>query len=162
MMHPLLIQVGRGLARNGFTLRSGGARGSDSLWEYGARTGEARPGEGLPEPEIYRVEPPPPEWAFSLVQEFVDSKHTWGTFPVYKRGLLARNMQQILGRDGNSPSMWVLYWTEAEGFDTPAAGGTRYALRCAAKYGIPMLNLGRPGSDSAEKVLNWCRERARI
>lgn len=165
-LHRLLIGVGAGLARNGFTLRSGGARGCDSLFEYGHRNCEPR--NGGPEiqpPEIFRPEPPPPEWTFRLVREFLDPGRKLETFGPGVRNLLARNMQQVLGRNGDSPSMFVLYWTAAESYEGPEAGGTRYALRCAERYGVPMLNLGRSeiqgvrsGSDTVAKVLNWCRD----
>lgn len=153
----LIAQPAQSLARNGFTLRSGGARGADSAFEYWHRAAEPRSAdEPIRSPEIYRPDSPP-MWALELVQCYLDNGHKWASFPEYKRKLLARNMQQVLGPDGGSPALFVLYWTEEDDFSAPSAGGTRYALRCAVAHNVPILNLGRPGAETGAEVLRWCR-----
>lgn len=156
-IYPLIATSATALARNGFTLRSGGARGADSLFEYAHRHAEPRQGSKICAPEIFRPENPP-AWTYKLAEQYVDARHDWSAFPAYKKGLLARNMQQVLGEDGNSPALFVLYWTLSDSYATPTAGGTRYALRCAEAHKVPVLNLGRPGSTTLDEILGWVRK----
>jgi hypothetical protein len=70
------------------------------------------------------------------------------------KALLARDMQQILGADGETPCDFVVCWTP-DGLDS---GGTGYAIRCATDYGIPVYNVqtkeGREGANNVIRGLS--------
>jgi hypothetical protein len=62
------------------------------------------------------------------------------------RALQARNAHQILGENRQTPAGFVLCWTADGSLDGAArtSGGTGQALRIAAHYEIPVLNISRP------------------
>ncbi len=127
----LMARIGSFLGSKGWTLRSGGADGADKAFEFGC---DAEQGTK----EIFRASDAEP-WAFTEAARYIpDNRPPFETWKPYVRGLIARNMMQILGRSGNEPVAFVLYWTQASIVD---GGGTGYALRCAENYGIPMYNL---------------------
>ena len=55
----------------------------------------------------------------------------------------ARNCYQVLGKDLQSPSNFVLCWTPGGA----VTGGTGQALRIAIDRGIPVFNMGAPEWD---------------
>lgn len=121
------------LAKHGFRLRSGGARGMDTAWALGA-------GLVTKDSEIFLPQSVP-AWCYEEVVNYLDPGCSLSTMRPVVRDLLARNMQQVLGRDGNAKSMFVLYWTKTLDGADKNAGGTRYAVRCAKAHGIPTLNI---------------------
>ncbi len=142
---PTLNKLGFFLAVRGLVLRSGGAAGADSAFEAGARAGLAAVAErtGRPAPdqlEIFRPEDVQP-WCLEELVNHLDPGVRLATMRPFVRGLLARDMQQVLGRDGKRPSLFVLYWTQTLDGTDRRAGGTRYAVRCAQAHGIPTLNV---------------------
>ncbi len=149
----LIEPVAQELARSGWTLRSGGARGCDSAFEYFTR----EVAHALP-PEIFYPRNVP-DWCYDMVQKYLDFPAKWRGFDEGVQALIARDMQQILGEDAKSPTRAVLYWTPLdEPHLSPLGGGTRYAVRCALDHGIPCLNLLRPGSTTAAEVLAWIEQ----
>ncbi len=149
----LIQPIAQTLAVTGWTLRSGGANGCDHVFEYFTREiPSART------PEIFRPNNVP-AWCYEMVQSYLDPGMKWSNFGEGVQALIARDMQQILGRDGDSPTRAVLYWTPLdEPHLSPLGGGTRYAVRCALDHGIPCLNLLRPGSTTAAEVLAWIEQ----
>jgi len=73
-----------------------------------------------------------------------DRPATFDSWQPYIRGLLARNMMQILGDSGEEPVQFVVCWTSQGDYQTSEVGGTGYALRCALDYKIPIFNLNYP------------------
>jgi hypothetical protein len=49
-------------------------------------------------------------------------------------------MMQVLGRSGDTPSLFLVCWTPAGTDD----GGTGYAVRCARAHAVPVYNLKNP------------------
>lgn len=126
------------LSKKGFTLRSGGAKGADSAFEKNATRKEIF----LPTGEI-------PSWCFVKVQKYLPQGYNWTKMKPYVKNLLARNMMQILGRDGKSPVDFVICWTK----DGKDSGGTGYALRAAQDHQIPIYNLFNEQDRETLKVL---------
>jgi len=115
------------LAIEGWTLRSGGALGADSAFEYGATL------VGGPK-EIYRASD-----ANKAALEMASTIHpAWHKCSDYVRKLHARNCFQVLGRDLRTPSSFLVCWTLG-GADI---GGTRTAIVLARNNNVEVLNLG--------------------
>ena len=121
------------LQKRGWRLRSGGAQGADRAFEEGAG-GDCdvfRPHGDLDDAKaLFEAEVRPLAGCGSIyaMKPFVAS-------------LLARNMYQILGRDLQTPSKFVVCWTPTLDYASFEAGGTRYALLLAQSRGIRIFNL---------------------
>ena len=113
-----------------YTLRSGHAVGADKAFEKGVKDKNNK--------EIFVHKDAKP-WAFETVKKYIpnDRPQTFDSWQPYVKGLLARNMMQVLGEDGNSPVDFVVCWTRVGDYQTSEVGGTGYALRCAVDRGIP-------------------------
>lgn len=125
------------LEQFGYVLRSGAARGADKAFERGVVDPNNKEiflsGDALP-------------WTFKYVANHCMPKdrkgfHNWEP---YTKGLLARNMMQVLGIDGVRPSEFLVCWTNDGDYNTSEIGGTGYAVRCAQVNDIPIYNLGYP------------------
>ena len=121
----------------GYILRSGHAKGSDQAFERGVKN--------LKNKEIFVSRDAKP-WAYETVKKYMpnDRPATFDSWQPYIRGLLARNMMQILGDSGEEPVQFVVCWTSQGDYQTSEVGGTGYALRCALDYKIPIFNLNYP------------------
>lgn len=136
-----MTRVASRLASMGYTLRSGGAQGADLAFEAGAGPmKEIFPGSaraGAREHAIAREVHPSP---FAL-----DRSRN----PGFVWNLMARNTNQVFGRNLDSPVDFVLCWTpdgaEHHGERTRATGGTGQAIEMASRKGIPVINMSRPG-----------------
>ena len=64
----------------------------------------------------------------------------FSTFSSYVQGLLARNMMQVLGEEGNKSVRFVLCYAPSLVYINSTAGGTGYAIRCALAHNIPVYN----------------------
>lgn len=134
-----MTQVAERLAVNGFILRSGGAKGADTAFEYGAR-------DKLPlirgRKEIYTVDSQDVDWpgAFATVEAYHPAPQRLSNYP---KSLMARNAFQVLGPQLDDPCSFVLCWTPdgAEQITTMQSGGTGQAIRIAAVNDIPVFNL---------------------
>jgi hypothetical protein len=141
---PRLANVARWLERLGFTVRSGGARGSDHAFESGLLHPE-RAEIYLPSAE-FNDHPSPlheitPE-AYALAESFHPAWHRCSDFA---RRCHARNGYQILGPKLNWPVEFVVCWT-------PGAmdiSGTAQALRIARRHGIDVYNLADSHAEHA-------------
>lgn len=119
---------------NGFILRSGGADGADSSFECNALYKEVYlPWKGFNNNESK---------LFGVCQSAIDiakSIHPrWDSLSAGAKKLHARNIYQILGKSLDSPSKFVLAYTQGG----ELIGGTRTALVLAAQYNIPIFNFG--------------------
>lgn len=139
------------LANHGLRLRSGGATGMDTAFENGHRAYFAAKSREPANLEVYRPFAVP-AWCYAEVANYLDPGVSLAGMRPGVRDLLARNMQQVLGVDGQTPSRFVLYWTAERDGRSPKAGGTRYAVRCAEAHGVATLNL--LDSDFTS-VLSW-------
>lgn len=82
-----------------------------------------------------------PEKAYAIAQLHHPN---WDRLKPAVKNLMARNTQQILGRDLQSMSKFVLCWTpdgcEHDFLRTYKTGGTGQAIAVATTYGIPVIN----------------------
>lgn len=145
-----LEAVGYCLTKLGWVLRSGAADGADEAFENGFEKAwfEADLSErstllseiylpwkgfnGHSSP-LYTSTPDPR--AMALAEEI---HPRWKALSIPARKLHARNIHQVLGKDLDTPSSVVVCWTPGG----KAQGGTRTAIVCAEKLGIPVVNLG--------------------
>lgn len=136
------------LARQGWILRSGGARGADSAFERGCDMGRGKKEIFLPWKEyegnssgLWR----PSSEAFGMAAGLHPN---WGRLKEGARKMMARNCHQILGGTLQSPVKFVCCWTKdgatSRAERTPDSGGTGQAIALASESAIPVYNLRRP------------------
>jgi hypothetical protein len=136
------------LAGSGWRLRSGRARGADDAFERGAERVQG-------DVEVYRPDGGwcgleeltpggPTEAALALAKELHPA---WGRCSEYVRRLHGRNGHQVLGPALDDPVRFLCCWTPDGSLDGSRreAGGTGQALRVAVRFGVPVVNLARPG-----------------
>lgn len=121
----------------GLRLRSGAADGADLAFESGAH----------PATEIFV---PYPGFNGSVTQrgripdrcfEMAAAVHpAWQQCSDFARKAHARNVQQVLGERLDSPSKFLMCWTNGGAL----VGGTRTAIVLAQNAGVPVINLGNP------------------
>lgn len=144
--------IGTLLQRQGWVLRSGGAKGADSAFERGAE--RAAMEDGVPclkeiyvpwvgyqgrshrEPGvIVASELAKAREAIAIARRFHPA---WEQLSDGARRLHGRNSHQILGQTLDCPASIVICWTK----DGDVVGGTGQSLRLAAAYDVPVVNLG--------------------
>ncbi len=129
-IQKLMTAFAQKIETEGYTLRSGGADGADKAFAAGAT-----------DPEVFKSEDAQ-DWAYEVAAKCLptDRKdfHLWKP---YVRGLMARNMMQVLGKHGDQPVNFVLCWTPSTFYEDSSAGGTGYAIRCALLNNIRVINL---------------------
>lgn len=128
----LMKESAKILCDQGYTLRSGGARGADQAFESAVWRKDMK--------EIYKPNNEIQGWAFELAQKYL----LWGSLDKldpFVQKLLARNMMIMLGSVGNSPVKFVICWSKTLNIYDKEAGGTGYALRLAKDRNIPIYNL---------------------
>jgi hypothetical protein len=146
-------RIAQRLDVNGFTLRSGGAVGADRAFESGSsrenclsyRKEHAR-GDSEAD-RIFRAHHP---YEHRMTNEDTILLHR-------------RNVYQILGRDFETPSAFVLCWTKM-GSETEKQvrdkgwkdGGTGLAIAIASSYGVPVFNLRN--ADALSRFYSFYRE----
>lgn len=133
-----LAQTAYFLAKRDWILRSGGAIGADQAFEKGCDAAHGKKEIFLPNNNV-------PGWAYDKVVKYLPRGYNWKSMKPYTKALLARNMQQIFGKDGDVLTSAVICWTPLGRDD----GGTGYAIRAAWDYGIPVYNVSndRPDED---------------
>ena len=131
-------ELAKELEVRGYTLRSGKAGGADQAFEAGVSDASKKqifPGNvtvGKREHAIAREIHPNP----AALDSMENSNFIWN--------LMARNTNQVFGKDLNSPVDFVVAWTKdgwiGEG-ERPFSGGTNQAIDMAYRKGIPVINL---------------------
>lgn len=125
----------------GFKVRSGGANGADSAFEEYTENSEIfLPWNGFNNKRedkekyfCYNNKEPNGE-AYEIAKSVVTGLEYRSSGV---RLLHTRNVYQVLGHDLNTPSKFVVCWTEGG----KMVGGTATALRLAEKWNIPICNL---------------------
>ena len=127
------------LEKKGYILRTGDASGADHAFRTAVK-----------KPVVFRAEDCLP-WAKEEVKKYISSdRPPLEKMKPYTQKLIARDMQQVLGMEGDDPSSFLICWTK-DGLDS---GGTAYAMRCAKAHGIPVFNLrSRKDRDELETFL---------
>jgi ribA/ribD-fused uncharacterized protein len=144
-----MTELAKELESRGYTLRSGGAQGADTAFERGATSKkEIFPGgqkAGEREMKIAREIHPNP-------QALDNSKN-----PAFVWNLMARNTNQVFGKNLNTPVDFVIAYTQDGLTDytkrSIKSGGTGQAIDMASRKGIPVINLANP---------NWRQELDRV
>ena len=147
-----MARIAGTLARRGWRLRSGAAKGADSAFEMGARAAGGRreiylPFDGFNGRKASQAEQGlglhvgsgPKAVATARRVHPAPSRLRDGSFVLEA---MARNTYQVLGNvDGREPALpsaCVVCWTPGGRTE----GGTGQAIRLAALHGIPVVNLG--------------------
>lgn len=165
-VQSMMTTIATRMARDGYTLRSGGADGADSAFERGAAAGGGQA-------EIYLP------WAgfnghahgivrLSLEAEaLARSTHpAWSRLSPAARRLHTRNANQVLGLDLRTPAAFVVCWTPdgctSAATRTARTGGTATAILIAERYAVPVFNLQHPDTEhrlermmAAERTRRW-------
>jgi len=129
-----MTQIAEYLYKQDYILRSGGADGADLAFEKGAKDKKEiyLPWKGFnnSNSDLYEI----PDEAFKIAEKIHPAwercKDEWKKFH-------ARNVLQVLGKDLNTPSDFVVCWTKGG----IIVGGTGIAMRIAKLYDIPLFNL---------------------
>lgn len=78
----------------------------------------------------------------------------WDRCSEMAKMLHGRNPYQILGRDLNTPSDFVVLWGKLENMNNPLVkGGTRTGMRLALQYNIPVYNINT--LEGLERIINF-------
>lgn len=144
-MCRLLTSLAKKLEKDGYILRSGGADGADKAFEAGAVHKEIYlPWEGFNGYSEgqgivcdYRL--PSYELAVTKMHYVRGNYHIPGIRNATDK-LHARNVYQVLGRELDKPSKFLVCWRETDK-NGDAIGGTRTAWLLAKQQGIPCFNL---------------------
>lgn len=135
----LMRGIARMLADRGYTLRSGGAPGADQAFEFGTPVMVQMeifvPWHGFERrPDTMKLT----EHELAVGRSTAEKFHpNWEACSPGAQKMHTRNTFQILGRDCQSPSAFVVCWTK----DGKASGGTGQALRIAEAKGVKIYNL---------------------
>lgn len=121
-----------------FVLRSGGANGADLAFEqgvdraYGAKE-ICLPWRGFNNSDSDLIVSD--RKAFEIAERY---HPYWFHLKEGAKKLQARNSHQVLGKDLNTPSSFVICWTK----NGKGQGGTGQAIRIAKAYDIPVYDAG--------------------
>jgi hypothetical protein len=158
----IMERIGQSLASR-FVLRSGGAGGADTSFERGANRGQGvteifLPWKGfnaddedrefLPVSDLF-LDNLPQKIQYEAAEIAKQFHRHWNELTIGGKKLHTRNVLQILGRDLNTPSEFVICWTK----DGKATGGTGQAMRIAKSKGIPIYNL--KNNDDRDSLVKW-------
>jgi len=123
------------LSKAGYILRSGGAKGADKAFERGSALHE-----------IYYASD-----ATDAAAAIAGGLHpAWDCCSQWAKRLHARNAFQVLGRELDNPSKFLICWTpdgcEKHADRTSGSGGTGTAISIASEHGVPVFNLENQAS----------------
>lgn len=142
-------------------VRSGGAVGADYSFEHASKLVsiemriENKMQIFLPFPTLNDVRHDGVNYIYDLHDELFevakDFHPRYNKLKQPAKNMMARNGQQVLGRDLDDPSKFIVCYTE----NGEVKGGTGQALRIAEYYRIPVFNLGNYEShqDRPEYIL---------
>lgn len=141
--YTTLVYIGKTLKGEGWTVRSGGADGSDSAF------GEADPEgdhfvpwrdfaklKGLHEINVNQFQPKILERANQIASEY---HPIWNSLKPAVQLLHARNVFQILGHNLDNPSKFVVLCADQD--KNGVKGGTGQSVRLARSLNIPCFNI---------------------
>lgn len=168
----LMESVGKALASQGWTLRSGGAIGADQAFEKGMfrSVGYDQPYGWVPA-EIYLP------WAgyedhhrdthgglnilpsyIKLEDERIAEGMAMAAHPAWEackqgaRKMHTRNVFQVLGKTLDQPSKMLIAWTRLDKHGNPK-GGTATAIKLAQENGVEVFNLNK--AEDFARIDKW-------
>lgn len=132
-------KVGEFLAEKEYILRSGHAQGADQAFERGCDRVRGQkeiylPWNGFEGSNSNLVLED--NMAFNIGEKF---HPYWSKLSAGAKKLQARNSHQVLGKDLNTPSSFILCWTK----NGKGQGGTGQAIRIGKHYNIPIFDAGK-------------------
>lgn len=160
----MMTALGKKLATDGWTLRSGGATGADAAFELGWFDWYANqtPWPSQAQAEIYipwegynghdrdgcfgaNINPELDSPELHMLAEMIAEKMhpNWKACKRGARAMHARNVYQVLGRDLKTPSKMLVAWTPLTRAGLPT-GGTATAIKLAESHKIACFNLNKP------------------
>lgn len=144
--------VARKLYLYKYTLRSGGANGSDRAFESQFKKKHMKeiylPWQGFNNSTSDLYDLPNLAMASKIASEF---HPMWDNLKESVKHLHTRNVYQVLGKDLESPSEFIIFCAD-EDVDGNVSGGTGQAIRIADWYGIPRFNI-RTQPNEVRKVI---------
>jgi hypothetical protein len=137
------------MADSGHTLRSGGAPGADSAFEYGCDQADGLKEIYLPS-KGFNQNPSPLFGSTKEARLMAKDYHpNWANLGNAGRDFMGRNSYQVLGLDLKTYTTFIICWTPGG----KTVGGTGQALRIAKVLEIPVFNLGSMSLDEiSDKV----------
>jgi hypothetical protein len=149
----LFTNIARKLSNRNWTLRSGGAEGADTSFEIGACSKEIYlPWKGFngSSSSYYCIS----KSALTLACQLHPA---WDKIiPRSSKTTCKETATEILGYDLQSPSEFVICWTQGG----MGKGGTGQAIRLARKYEIPIIDFGKDTiQDNLSKIKNFLTTR---
>lgn len=146
-----MASLGKYMALEGFTLRSGGAKGADSAFEDGCDSVHGKKEIYLPYAFFNRNQSPLFGSHYGARRIAKLFHPNWDNIGDHGRDFMGRNTYQVLGVDLNKPTEFIVCWTP----HGKIVGGTGQALRMADHYRIPVINLGSMDlTEAQDKILN--------
>lgn len=130
------IRLGKYLQNKGFVLRSGAADGAFEQEVSYKHIFLPWPSYNNHTSNFYNID----ERCYQIASEI---HPYWSGLKDSVRKLHARNVFQCLGPNLDTPSQFLVCWTE----NGETKGGTATAIRLAEKFNIPIFNFGRAGDD---------------
>jgi hypothetical protein len=140
-MLPIMINLGMVMDLEGYTLRSGGAKGE--------RSADIAFASGTLRREIFRPIDATPE-SIKVAMSLHPAPHNCND---YTKKLHGRNVQIMLGRHLDEYVKFMVCWTSNE-----ERGGTSMGIRIAKKFGIDYFNLAN-GSDYS-RITKFLKDRS--
>lgn len=152
-----MVEIGKLFAADGWTLRTGGADGSDERFLSGCLLSRPERYElYLPWPRFSKQAPATLERPTPRAGAIAARHHpNWSRLKWSERQLHGRNVHEVLGSGCDDPVKLIVCWTPDGSLDGAAssAGGTGMALRVAAEYAIKVVNLAR--DDHWNRAAAW-------
>lgn len=153
--------IGMELGDNNFILRSGAADGADSAFEKGADLSRFQRKEiFLPwrrfndsESKNHEI----PDSAYEMAATYFKN---WSYFKPYVKSFMARNCQQVLGKNLDTPTDFIVCYTDGG----KLLGGTAMAIRVATENKIKIFNAGSYSSieEFTKDLYNYIKDRYNI
>jgi hypothetical protein len=168
-------QLATELQELGLTLRSGGADGADTAFEYGVDNTKPNcmeiylpwlgfNGRSKTDNHIFYYPPLLIENALALASE---NHPNWNNLSSPVKKLMMRNCFQVLGNNLEWPSLFLVCWTpdgcEHDQDRTINTGGTGLAISVADKAGILVYNLnnykyGRTPDERCSSIIAYAKD----
>lgn len=158
----LMRRFGKAAGEAGWTLRSGGAEGADSAFEFGCDQAEGRKRIFYAtEGDIEESGNPNGHHGVAAHPEHLRTVDQYHPKPSllsgYVQRLMARNSAQVLGFNLDRPANLLVCWTPdgATSWEhtSKSTGGSGQTIRIACDYGLVVSNLYWPESRSLIKSL---------
>ena len=129
-------KIAEELSKRNYILRSGGAHGADTAFEVGCDKVNGKKEIYLPWKDFENntsslYDLPNKQEALQIAGKFHPKMEILSNAV---KTMHARNTYQVLGQDLNTPSLFIVCWTDG-------TGGTMQAVRVAKHYNIPVFNL---------------------